>query len=43
MTHKLIRVSENTHSELIKRAKYGESMDDIIVDLLQLARKEKAK
>ncbi len=37
---KTIRVSDETHKELTKVGKYGDSMDDIIKKLLQTYHKQ---
>jgi hypothetical protein len=41
MKYKMVKVSEKTHAELIKRAKWGDSMDDIISDLLHVAKRQR--
>jgi len=35
MNTKLVRVTEQTHNKLRKRAEYGDSMDTVIVRLLE--------
>jgi hypothetical protein len=38
---KLIKVKDETHKELVKLGKYGDTMDDIIQELLDYYRKSR--
>jgi hypothetical protein len=41
--YRMIRVGENTHKELVKLAKYGDAMSDIIDQLIESYKREKTK
>jgi hypothetical protein len=41
--YRMIRATENTHKELVKLAKYGDAMSDIIDQLIESYKREKTK
>jgi hypothetical protein len=41
--YRMIRVGENTYKELVKLAKYGDAMSDIIDQLIESYKREKTK